>query len=137
MRDCERSAPGMNPSPINRRLIVVHLTLGLEMGGQEKLLVEFARHADRSRFELHVVVMGDRGVLAGDIEAEGWPVTALNAPPGLRPGLLFKLASLFRRLKADVVHTHDDRPHIYGAPGARLAGVRRVIHTRHGQSIRM
>jgi sugar transferase (PEP-CTERM/EpsH1 system associated) len=128
----------MHSEPTNRRkLLVVHLTLGVEMGGQEKLLVEFARHADRSRFALHVVVMGDRGVLADDIEAEGWPVTALNVPSGLRPNLIFRLASLFRRLKADVVHTHDDRPHIYGAPAARLAGVRRIIHTRHGQALGM
>ena len=31
---------------------VVHLSLGLDVGGQEKLLVEFARHADRQRFDL-------------------------------------------------------------------------------------
>ncbi len=30
-----------------------------------------------------------------------------------------------------MVHTHDERPHIYGAFAARLAGVRRLIHTRH------
>ena len=26
---------------------VVHVSFGLDVGGQEKLLVEFARHADR------------------------------------------------------------------------------------------
>ena len=28
---------------------VIHVSLSLEMGGMEKLLVEFARHADRHR----------------------------------------------------------------------------------------
>jgi glycosyltransferase involved in cell wall biosynthesis len=112
---------------------VVHLTLGLDVGGQEKLLVEFARHADRSRFDLHFVSLGSRGDLAGELESCGWPVTALESPAGLRPGLVLRLARLFARLGADVVHTHDDRPNIHGAPAAWLAGVRRVIHTRHSQ----
>lgn len=104
------------------------------MGGLEKLLVEFARHADRDRFALHFVSLGDRGALAEDIEAEGWPVTALGAAAGLRPGLALRLARLLRRERIDIVHTHDDRPHLYGTLAGRLAGVGRVIHTRHGRS---
>lgn len=112
---------------------VVHLTLGLDVGGLEKLLVEFARCADRGRFDLHFISLTDRGALAADVERYGWPVEALHAPAGLRPGLVVRLARLFRRLCPAVVHTHDDRPLIYGAPAARLAGVPRVVHTRHHQ----
>ncbi len=43
------------------RLRVAHVSLGLEVGGQEKLLLEFARHADRARFELLVIALGPRG----------------------------------------------------------------------------
>ncbi len=111
---------------------VFHLTLGLDVGGQEKLLVEFARHADRRKVDLHFVSLGTRGVLADDLEACGWPVTALGAPSGLRPALVLRLARLFRRGRADVVHTHDDRPNIHGAPAAKLVGAR-VVHTRHSQ----
>jgi hypothetical protein len=32
---------------------IANVSLGLEMGGMEKLLVEFARHAERERFQLH------------------------------------------------------------------------------------
>jgi glycosyltransferase involved in cell wall biosynthesis len=116
------------------KMQVAHVTLGLDMGGLEKLLVEFARHADRDRFGLRFVSLTTRGVLANEIEAAGWPVTALNAPPGFRPRIALDLASFFRQCQIDVVHTHDDRPCIYGAPAARLAGVRHVIHTRHGRS---
>jgi glycosyltransferase involved in cell wall biosynthesis len=112
---------------------VAHVTLGLDVGGQEKLLVEFARHADRGRFDLHFVSLSTRGVLAADLEACGWPVTALESPSGLRPGIIYKLTKLFRQLRIDVVHTHDDRPNIYGVPAAYLAGVRQIIHTRHSQ----
>jgi glycosyltransferase involved in cell wall biosynthesis len=121
----------MSTSP-PRRLRIVHLTLGLELGGQEQLLVEFARHADRKKVDLHFVSLSGRGVLADDLEACGWPVTTLHVPLGLRPGLIWTLFRLFRRLGADVVHSHDDRPQIYGAPAGKLAGAR-VIHTRHNQ----
>jgi glycosyltransferase involved in cell wall biosynthesis len=117
--------------PKMRRLRVAHVTLGLDVGGQEKLLVEFARCADRRRFDLHFVSLGGRGVLADDLESQGWPVTTLDEPTGFRPGLVLRLARLFYQLGIDIVHTHDERPHIYGAFAARLACVRRLIHTRH------
>jgi glycosyltransferase involved in cell wall biosynthesis len=117
--------------PKTRRLRVAHVTLGLDMGGQEKLLVEFARCADRRRFDLHFISLGGRGALADDLEAHGWPVTTLDEPTGFRPGLIVRLARLFRQQRIDIVHTHDERPHIYGAFAARLACVRRLIHTRH------
>jgi glycosyltransferase involved in cell wall biosynthesis len=113
---------------------VAHLSVGLDIGGLEKLLVEFARHSDRDRFDLRFVSLSTRGELAEEIEAAGWPVTALNFPPGFRPRIALELAGLFKQWQIDVVHTHDDRPCIYGAPAARLAGVPHVIHTRHGRS---
>jgi glycosyltransferase involved in cell wall biosynthesis len=103
------------------------------VGGQEKLLVEFARHADRDRFDLCFVSLTDRGRLADSIEACGWPVHALHEPAGLRPGIGVRLARLFRRERIDVIHTHDERPLIYGSLAACLAPGRRHVHTRHGQ----
>jgi glycosyltransferase involved in cell wall biosynthesis len=117
------------------RLRVFHITGCLDVGGQEKLLVEFARHADRDRFALHFVCLEQRGPLARDLEAEGWPVTALDVTPGLKPALIVRLARLFRHDAADVVHTHNERPLIYGGLAARLARVAGVIHTRHGRGV--
>lgn len=115
------------------RLRVVHLTGCLDMGGQEKLLVEFAKHVDRDRFEIHFVSLETRGLLADEIEAHGWPVSPLHVAPGLRLGLPWHLAKLLRRWQADIVHTHNDRPLIYGAAAARLARVPGVVHTKHGR----
>src|SRR5438093_9764582 len=116
-------------APRRRRL--AHITLGLDTGGQEKLLVEFARHADRRRFELFFLSLTSRGSLAPDIEQQGWPVVALEESPGFRPAIALHIVPWLRRWRIDVVHTHDSRPLIYGAPAVRLAGVPRLIHTRH------
>ena len=118
---------------MNRRLRVVHVTGCLDMGGQEKLLVEFAKHADRNRFELCFVSLESRGLLADDLEAAGWPVAALDITPGLHWRIPFQLAKLLRRWRADLVHTHNERPLLYAASAARLACIPRVIHTKHGR----
>lgn len=110
---------------------VAHVTLGLDVGGQERLLVEMARHTDFTRFEWTVIVLGARGVLADAIEAAGVRVLTLDSPPGFRPGLWRRLARLFRQEHFDVVHTHDDRPLLYAMPAAWWAGVPRRIHTHH------
>ncbi|HVT88190.1 MAG TPA: glycosyltransferase [Tepidisphaeraceae bacterium] len=115
------------------KLQVVHVALQLDRGGLEKLLVEFARRADRERFDLRFVSITGRGSLAQGIEASGWPVFAMNEPPGLRPGMVLRLAKLFREWNVDIVHTHNTKPLLYAGPAAQLAGVRAVVHTCHGQ----
>jgi len=120
---------------LDRRRRILHVTFGLDVGGQEKLLVEFARRADRGRFDLRFVSLGCRGVLAEDIEGLGWPVTALGLPTGLRPSLIVKLARSFRRWRPDVVHTHDGRSLYHAGPAAWLTRVPMIVHTRHGRDM--
>lgn len=112
-------------------LRVAQVTLGLDVGGQERLLVEMARHRDLARFDWTVIALGARGTLADQMEALGVRVVALESPGGFRPGLWRRLAKMFHVEHYDVVHTHDDRPLLYGMPAAWWAGVPRRIHTHH------
>jgi glycosyltransferase involved in cell wall biosynthesis len=124
----------MNRRGVSGRLTrIAHVTFGLDVGGQEKLLVEFARQTDRREFDLDFISLGLRGRLADEVEVLGRPVSALGAPSGLRPGLIVKLSSIFRASRPDVVHTHDQRALFYAGPAARLSGVPIIVHTRHGR----
>ena len=121
----------MNGHKSLRRIQVVHLSPSLDQGGLEKLQIEFARHADRDRFDLHFVALQHGGMTVDELRKLGWPVEVLDKPAGLRPLKILDLAHRFRRNHIDILHTHNNGPLIYGAPAARLARLSVVIHTRH------
>ncbi len=126
---------GSNPPSANTARRIAHVTYGFEVGGAEKLLVEFARHADRRRFELTFVALGPDGPIRDLIQEHDWPTATMQQPHGLSFRLVADLARYFRREKIDVIHTHTDRPHLYATLAGRLAGVRQIVHTRHGQCV--
>jgi glycosyltransferase involved in cell wall biosynthesis len=101
----------------------------------ERLLVEFARHADRERFSLRFVGLGGRGPVADEIESLGWPVATLDARPGVWPSIVYRLVREFAASATSIVHTHNTKPLLYAGPAARLAGVEGTIHTMHGRRI--
>lgn len=43
-----------------------------------------------------------------------------------------ELHGLFRRLRPEIVHTHNPKPGVYGRIAARAAGVPLVVNTQHG-----
>jgi glycosyltransferase involved in cell wall biosynthesis len=45
---------------------------------------------------------------------------------------LYELERLFRRLRPDIVHTHNPKPGLYGRIAARTAGVPGIVNTVHG-----
>lgn len=114
--------------------VVVQVVQHLRPGGIETMALDlqgFARPGD----EVHIVSL--EGGKEQAIEAWGrlahveGRLHFLGKPAGLSPSTPIALLRLFRRLKATVVHTHHIGPLLYGGLAARLAGVRRIIHTEH------
>lgn len=117
-----------------RKLNVIHLVLSLNIGGLERVVYDLVRHADLTRFNVHVVCLGEKGVWAPEVESFGVPVTALHVvgkPVAVR---IRDTWSQLKELKPDVVHTHNIGPHLLGAVTSRLAGRSVVIHTKHGRN---
>lgn len=112
---------------------VVHVALGTHVGGMERLLVEFARRTDRQHFTVEFVSLESCGPIATELEAAGCSVTSFGKTPGLKPWLVFRLARHLRSSRAQVLHTHNTAGFIYGVLAAKMAGIPKIIHTRHGQ----
>lgn len=127
----ESAEPGA-PAPA-RRVRVIFGIDNLGIGGTELNAIRTAERLDPSRFELGVACLQEDGPLRERYAAAGipvvpFPITSLYAPGTPLQGM--RLARFLRDQRVDVFHAHDRYSNIFGAPWARLAGVRRVIASR-------
>ena len=112
---------------------VCHVSMCLQTGGLERLLVDFARFHDHKKYELQFLALAGDGQPADDIRAAGCAVQVLNDSLSIRK--LRSLAQLVQHLKkqhVQIVHTHNTYAQFYGTLAAKLAGVPIVINTQHG-----
>lgn len=130
------SAP--EPAPAGGRTRVLWLAKGLGRGGAEQLLVNCARHLDRSRYEVDVAyVLPWKDALVPALEAAGVRVHCLGGAPGTpgRPDPRWPLR--LRRLAVErrygLIHTHMPVPAVAARLLVRGPGLRgvRLVHTEH------
>lgn len=116
----------------NRRLRVLHVVFSLDPGGMENGLVNVAGRLPAAEFEAHVCCLERRGAFADRLPVPA-NVTVLDKPPGRSPRTIVRLHRLMRRLRPDVVHTHDLGPLVYGcwaSLGGRLAPLLQGEHVQ-------
>ena len=77
-----------------------------------------------------VSLYGERTPIAERMEAAGVRIRYLDKKLGLDVSMVPKLVRILKQEKPDVVHTHLDVVK-YAAAAAKLAGVRRCVHTVH------
>jgi glycosyltransferase involved in cell wall biosynthesis len=113
---------------------VVHLVIGLEIGGLEMVVANLAKQI-RRRFQLHVICLERLGPVAGQIAYAGVPVECIGHRDTSVARSVVELRRRLRALRPDVVHTHNEKAHIRGAL-ATLAWScgPALVHTRHGRS---
>ncbi|MEV8565954.1 glycosyltransferase [Streptomyces sp. NPDC051322] len=107
---------------------VLQIITGLGVGGAEQQLRLLLR---RMPVDCDVVTLTDPGPVAAGLRADGVSVTHLAMKGNRDLTALPRLASLIRRGRYDLVHTHLYRACVYGRIAARMAGVRTMIATEH------
>ncbi|MBI3320807.1 MAG: glycosyltransferase [Candidatus Omnitrophica bacterium] len=112
---------------------ILQVVNNLQYGGIEKLAVELSADLKAAGHESLIGCLEGAGPLAEEAVARGVRVETLGKRDGFTPRLVPALASLMKRERIDVVHTHNMGPLLYGSVAARLAGVRALINTRHGR----
>jgi glycosyltransferase involved in cell wall biosynthesis len=114
-------------------LSIVHVLSSFGVGGQERVALDLAIGQKARGHEVSVISLAPApdGAMADEFQAAGIPTERVIKRQGLDPMLVTRLARALRQRHADVVHTHNPLPLIYGAPAARLARAA-AIHTKHG-----
>ena len=111
-------------------LTIAHVGDSMEMGGAEKLTATLCRLQRDRGHTASVHCLYRLGVLGEELQTEGFEV--ILHPPCSFFFLMRSLYKAFRRSAPDVVHCHNATAAILAAIPARLAGVKKVIVTRHG-----
>ena len=112
---------------------IVHVVQGLGIGGQERLVASLSRVLVARGHEPVIVSLSTGGEVRAEVD--GVPVYDVTRGPRADLTVVVRLASLLRRLGADVIHTHNPSPMLHGVPAALLARVGRRVHTKHGVNI--
>lgn len=118
-------------APVSRKVRVLHIINNLNYGGMERVIADLARSTDPSRFDKHILVLSYLGRFSKGLET----VATLHvAEQSSRWSFVWprRLAAQIQRIAPDVVHTHSGVWY-KASLAARLAGVRRLIHTEHGR----
>jgi glycosyltransferase involved in cell wall biosynthesis len=114
---------------------IAQVLFSLDMGGQEMMALHLTKELLRRGHEVTVISMSP----GGSLRSEFAPAEIIDAPRKSERGIDPKAwPTLFRAIwgeRPDVVHTHAPGPLLYAVPAARLAGVRRVVHTSHGANV--
>jgi glycosyltransferase involved in cell wall biosynthesis len=112
----------------NVRVRVVHLITDLNVGGAEVMLVRLIERLDRNRIENVVIALDATGPLATRIRQTGVAVFGLDMTPNwISPFALWRLATLLRRLRPDILQTWLYHADFAGLIGGALARVPRIV----------
>jgi glycosyltransferase involved in cell wall biosynthesis len=117
-------------------LSIVHVLSSFGVGGQERVALDLAIGQKQRGHQVSVISLAPPpdGAMADEFREHGIAVDRVEKRgEGVDPLLVPRLARTLRRMQAEIVHTHNPLPLIYGAPAARLAGAA-AIHTKHGRN---
>jgi glycosyltransferase involved in cell wall biosynthesis len=104
------------------------------MGGAERVALDLATAQREIGHEVSVVALDPEngGPLQADFEARGISTHIVAQRTGFDGTLFPRLAARYLAWRVTVVHTHNPKSLIYGAPAGRLVGAV-VVHTKHGE----
>jgi len=114
--------------------LICHIVYRLDYGGLENGLVNLINTMPQGAFQHVIISLTEITDFAQRITCDDVELVALGKSPGKDPNCYFRLFSVLRKLRPDIVHTRNlgtlDCQFI-----AFLAGIRHRIHGEHGWDV--
>ncbi|MCI0530557.1 MAG: glycosyltransferase [candidate division Zixibacteria bacterium] len=114
-----------------RKIKILHLITDFESGGAQIQLLNTLKRIDGECFECHVAFILGKGSLSPQLKGTGVEVFDLTNRGKFTFTSVYRLYSILRKLKIDILHTHLVHASLLGRAVAPFAGVRHVLSTRH------
>ena len=102
---------------------VIHLIDELSLGGAEEIVLNVAKHLDRTRFAMEVACLQAPGPLASEMRDAGIPVTVFRQKNNYDPTVLRHLIPFLRRGGFTICHTHLFAADFWGRLASLAAGI--------------
>jgi sugar transferase (PEP-CTERM/EpsH1 system associated) len=118
---------------MQKKIHIQHVLLSLQPGGLENGVVNVVNRLSAERFESSICCLKHAGEFSARIN-QGIPIHEMGWRSGNDPWLPIRLARLFRRTHPDIVHTRNAESFYYGFLGAKLAGIKCIVHSEHGRT---
>lgn len=117
---------------------VVHIIKAAGIAGAERHLLDLLPGLRANGIDAQFLLLSPPHNAAGSlIEAartRDIPTQTVSLPRTASPATLIDLRRAIRALHPDIIHTHLIHGDVYGTVAARLAGVKRVIHSIHNDT---
>lgn len=112
----------------------MHVLGTFHVGGIERLVHDMCVARQRQGGSASVVAFQEDGLFRRQFEIAGIRTAFLDKDAGVTPGLVFRLRSLLRRWRAELVHAHHFGPLLYGSAAALSLGLP-VVYTEHSREV--
>jgi len=109
-----------------KRVGIVHIITGLNMGGAETMLYKLLKHIDKEQYDIKVISMMDDGVYGEKIRNLGVKVICLNMKQGI-PSLKGFIKARGHIKNTDIVQTWMYHADLFGYLLCRFSNVKKLI----------
>jgi glycosyltransferase involved in cell wall biosynthesis len=113
-----------------RKYTILHLINSFEVGGAEKLLLEFAGRFAEDNVTLILCYLKGPGTLLQD-RTIPWKVFDLSSNGRFSPIAIWRLVKIIRREKVNMIHVHDAQSGLIARILRKWGAVHCIVATRH------
>ena len=114
---------------------IAHIIKVTRISGAESHLLALLKGLRERELDVHLIILVERDKPMDEMmraaEAGGIPVTRVTIRRDADLSMVRRLQRVIRDLQPDIVHTHLVHANLFGYAAAKMAGVPRVVSSRH------